>query len=103
MTDKELLENAAKAMGYKYMNGALWDGRDVVEYLWHPQDDDGQAMRLAVKLKMDVIFDFDRVVVCFGASDEFVTEYFYLLPEPTDTYAATRRAIVRAAVVIGKL
>lgn len=99
MTDKELLENAAKAMGYKYMSSALWDGRDVVEYEWHPQNDDGQALRLAVKLNIDVEVFRDKtstwVVIGCG--------YFETEEEHNgDPYAATRRAIVRAAAEIGK-
>ena len=103
MTDSELLELAATAMGYKYMNSALWDGRDVVEYSWNPLEDDGHALRMAVKLTVDIVYDFDRVMVVFGNKDaSCITEYFYDLPQPTDRYAATRRAIVRAAVEIGK-
>jgi hypothetical protein len=117
MTDKELLEMAAKAAGIELIpmqvNNVTKKGDDrFIGYMtkadewprgwFDPLTDDGDALRLAVKLKMDVILDFDRVVVCFGASDEFVTEYFYVLPKPTDTYAATRRAIVRAAAEIGK-
>ena len=115
MTDKELLELAAKAAGIEIRGNAnKWIAQGVTELdllvwndsggdsVWNPLTDDGDALRLAVKLKMDVILDFDRVVVCFEASEEFVTEYFYDLPEPTDTYAATRRAIVRAAAEIGK-
>ena len=108
MTDKELLELAAKAAGYE----ARWFGdvfcRDtkLEPYPWrgwNPLTDDGDALRLAVKLKIDVVFDFDRVMAVFGSNDgTCVTEYFYELPTPTDQYAATRRAIVRAAAEIGK-
>lgn len=96
MTDKELLENAAKAMGYKYMSSALWDGRDVVEYEWHPQNDDGQALRLAVKLKLLVnVTDFFTAAT---NGHEGLDEMLH----GNDPYAATRRAIVRAAAEIGK-
>jgi len=101
--DRELLELAAKAMAYKYMNSALWDGRDVIDYAWNPLEDDGQALRLVVKLDMDIVYDFDRVMVVFeNKNDTCITEYFYDLPQPTDRYAATRRAIVRAAAEIGR-
>ena len=100
MDDRELLKLAAKATGYKYMNNALWDGRDVVAYTWNPLTDDGDALRLAVKLKVDLIRDFDRIDIVYG--NEAVSEYLYDLPTPTDPYAATRRAIVRAAAEIGK-
>ena len=105
MTDKELLELAAKAAGYglyfsqKYhrnINDAYLNDR-----LWNPLTDDGDALRLAVKLNVDVVFDFDRVMAVYG-NGYSKEEYFYELPEPTDRYAATRRAIVRAAAEIGK-
>ena len=111
--DKELLEFAAKAAGIELdwdippnarnpwrMTGQGNDRGPAAE--WNPLTDDGDALRLAVKLKMDIIFDFDRVVVCYGDDAESVTEYFYDLPKQTDTYAASCRAIVRAAAEIGK-
>lgn len=90
MTDKELLELSAKAMNYKYMNGALWDGRDVIDYGWNPLEDDGQALRLAVKLEMDINIYIGISIV--GIDGETYKEY------GDDRYSATRRAIVRAAV-----
>lgn len=100
MTDMELLELAAKAAGIEL----TWQIRnDEFVYNWNPLTDDGDALRLAVKLDMDVVFDFDRVMAVHGDGDgTCITEYFYELPNPTDIYAATRRAIVRAAAKIGK-
>jgi hypothetical protein len=109
MTDKELLELAAKAAGMQIF---VWGKKGSENYCiknndgtpgnrWNPLTDDGDALRLAVKLKIDVIRDFDRVIACYG-DDEFETEYFYETPTPTDPYAATRRAITRAAAEIGK-
>ncbi len=98
MSDAEMLDLAAKAMRLKYMNGALWDGRDVVEYAWNPLEDDGHALRLAVKLKLCFGPNFDGdLSVCFGDDGNNVTE-----PFGNNPYAATRRAIVRAAAEIGK-
>ena len=101
--DKELLEKAAKAAGYStapYFDGPHI-GANKYEYTegpngWNPLTDDGDALRLAVKLNIDVVFDFDRVMAVYG-NGYSKEEYFYELPEPTDRYAATRRAIVRAA------
>ena len=95
MTDKELLVLAAKAAFGEKAYQAL------TECGWNPLKDDGDALRLAVKLTIDVVHDFDRVIACYG-DDEFETEYFYEKPTPTDPYAATRRAITRAAAEIGK-
>lgn len=106
MTDKELLELAANAARYKYMNGALWDGRDVVDYGWNPLEDDGQALRLAVKLHISVWVD--SLDACcswvFDGQNPFTEGMQQLAQEITsgDPYAATRRAIVRTAAEIGK-
>lgn len=87
MTDRELLELAAKAAG---IEGFWVDGFSYrVEtpsghYFWNPLTDDGEALRLAVKLGMWMP----------SGMDPFQKE-----PDP---YAATRRAIVRAAAQIGK-
>ncbi len=87
MTDQELLELAAKAAGIEvatahrhglFLASAKW---------WHPLDDDGDALRLAVKLRMIVNTDPTGSQAGAGRSDP---------------YAATRRAIVRAAAEIGK-
>ena len=61
MTDRELLEMAAKAAGYE----VEWVRNSGCHYRceaeesreqWCPLDDDGDALRLAVKLKLDVCF-----------------------------------------------
>ena len=98
MTDKELLELAAKAAGIelKWMtqigNGAKPDENFVSN--WHPLTDDGDAMRLAMKLRL--IVDMYSGLVMYPPN----------IPTPIDQtgdqYAATRRAIVRAAAEIGK-
>ena len=55
MTDRELLELAAKASGELtaswYGNDAYFDG---VLSRWNPLSDDGDALRLAVKLNLSV-------------------------------------------------
>ena len=102
MTDKELLELAAKAAKYELASTKdgypLWVNGNGI---WNPLTDDGDALRLAVKLSIDIVFDFDRVMAVYGDGYS-KEEYFYELPTPTDRYAATRRAIVRAAAEIGK-
>ena len=86
MNDKDLLELAAKAAGELtpswYGNDAYFDG---VLSRWNPLDDDGDALQLAVKIKWVP----SRVEVVGLSMNE-------------DPYAATRRAIVRAAAEIGK-
>lgn len=94
MIDRELLELAAKAAGYElgYVEGCN-DIRKPPD--WNPLTDDGDALRLAVKLNLDVHFwpDCPNPWVEAMAQDELLG---------TDSYAATRRAIVRAAAEIGK-
>ena len=104
MTDyKELLELAAKAMGYKYMRGALWDGRDVVEYEWHPQDDDGQALRMAVKLDISIVQDYDNEGIDYAIAEFWLPDRREIEePHGSDMYAANRKVIVQAAAEIGK-
>ena len=98
MTDRELLELAAKAGGVELgywcpNNGAFWCG----EY-WNPLDDDGDALRLAVKLGLDIEMQED----CVYANGFDVQNYQLFEWHNNDPYAATRRAIVKAAAEIGK-
>ena len=98
MNDKELLEQAAKASGELtpdwYSNEAYFDG---VLKRWNPLTDDGDALRLTVKLSLTVYQWADEVCACNekGTVNEVVARI-------GDHYAATRRAIVRAAAEIGK-
>ena len=99
MTDREMLELAAKAGGYarhEYVENSARDGRVVtghydslLEVCINPLADDGDALRLAVQCGIlnldDALFYGDRDI-----------DY------QTDPYAATRRAIVRAAAEIGR-
>ena len=90
MTDRELLELAAKAAGLDvrwYANDCLQvaDKCNGFAGKWNPLTDDGDALRLAVKL-------FLFVDTAAGAPDSFGAEL---------AYAATRLAIVRAAAAIG--
>jgi hypothetical protein len=60
-----------------------------------PLEDDGDALRLAVKLGIDIVPGGGRTIVyCQGLQ---VCEY-----HSQDHYAATRRAIVRTAAAIGE-
>lgn len=108
-TDRELMELAAKAAGYDL--GWMWDDwcrEDRVFYFasqsdgyrkgerWNPRDDDGDALRLAVKLGLQLDMR-DPETRAFGAPTGRIDEH-----HRTDPYAATRRAIVRAAAEIGK-
>jgi hypothetical protein len=82
--DRELLELAAKAAGIsiKFHGGMPWlsSGKRP----WDPLTDDGDALRLAVKLKLWTHSGMGN---------------YHDQPDP---YAATRLAIVRAAAAIGE-
>jgi len=92
MTDKELLELAANAAGCSYSQ---------VEDIWNPLTDDGDALRLAVKLNIVVweCAQYNRAMA-FVRHGSASGEYWELVGE--DPCAATRRAIVKAAAEIGK-
>jgi hypothetical protein len=95
MTDRELLEKAAKAAGLDvrlFTNGLLcfWlhhGPQDAVT--WNPLTDDGDALRLAVKLNLFFKPEFAH----FLSLERFADQDF-------DDSHAHRRAIVRAAAVI---
>ncbi len=91
MTDRELLELAAKAVGNPQgtsrSGGGLLMANDLY---WNPLTDDGDALRLAMKLDL---LNSPRV------AHEIAVERF---TRNADKLAATRRAIVRAAAEIGK-
>ena len=110
MSDRELLEMAAKAAGY---DGLRWSMLrqcfyDCSGVYWRPLDDDGDALRLAIKLGVDLLFTHEDVeaVATMRARQEdqemispWACESWVLKKQ--DPYAATRRAIVRAAAEIG--
>lgn len=122
MNDRELLEMAAKAAGYAFKWGIntilVADvGRsdfcfasadptdDVIDLVeWSPLTSDGDALRLAVKLGLVVCIMKDAGLTGVYIPAEHIGgkydagETYYL----TDPYAATRRAIVRAAAEIGR-
>ena len=117
MTDKELMELAAKAAGIELdWSAAGFFGPYYVNKLgghssFRPLTDDGDALRLAVKLGISItpypIYNTERhSVICKQRrkSDTMreanPTEVIELYGN--DPYAATRRAIVRAAAAIGE-
>jgi hypothetical protein len=99
MSDRELLEAAAKAAGI--VVHTIEDADGVVHWdNWNPLTDDGDALRLAVKLKMLVDADGEIYEVATATpKNTGVTEH---AKHNGDPYAATRRAIVRAAAEIGR-
>ena len=112
MNDRELLEMAARAAGITGItrDGGIELSKDHAKppydwRMWNPLSDDGDALRLAVKLRLRVCTpttDTDCALVSNGnvvAYSEDELEEVTI----TDLYAATRRAIVRAAAEIGRV
>jgi glutamine synthetase len=98
MNDEKLLELAAKAIGEPYYEhvpgGGLYLSNGVY---WNPLTNDGDALRLAVKLEVQVVIPGDN-------KDVYAGKLLFDAFEPVngDPYAATRRAIVRAAADMAK-
>lgn len=115
MTDKELLELAAKAAGATWIDSNFdYDdfGRLMLDFgngcqEWNPLTDDGDALRLAIKLgivpQSKCSDEYDRLYAASYVYNDLGIEIASVRePYIDDPYAATRRAIVRAAAEIGK-
>ena len=108
MTDRELLEDAAKAAGIPLKP----DFAERYEYymadklMWSPLTNDGDALRLAVKLRLWVQISERSVWIAQNADEIFgdmAASTFLMVSDcGGDACEATRRAIVRAAAEIGK-
>lgn len=112
MTDRELLEAAAKAAGILtpswYGNASYIDG---MLSIWNPLEDDGDALRLAVELRL-VLHIWDDGELASAAKTmpdgrdpalEDVSLWFSADAHASgDLASATRHAIVRAAAKIGE-
>ena len=109
MSDRELLELAAKAMEIDVRWIDEWNGFFIHRPhklpgewpMWNPLTDDGDALRLAVKLEMQVYVG-SHTVVAEILSDSDEPSIWQKVFVENDTYAATRLAIVRAAAEIDK-
>ena len=118
MNDKELLKYAAKAAGYViydragggttgarvYSAGSNLNEDDGIcwkkwrSFKWDPLNDDGDALRLSVQLKLNVEYWIDSE----ERSRNLTIVNFMMENHDDDALAATRRAIVRAAAEIGE-
>lgn len=120
MNDRELLELAALAAGFtefcwnepvyefgyeagggkKIKEGGIWDYK-TGSPLWNPLTDDGDALRLAVKLNLMVITPLVDTACCSAHQLQGGQRISSIVGDG-DHYAATRRAITTAAAEIGK-
>ncbi|MEN2672623.1 hypothetical protein [Herbaspirillum huttiense] len=109
-TDRELLEMAAKAAGISIVRSRLEDPmwRDMllepkhgIGIGWNPLEDDGDALRLAIQLQIEIKPATDSgFALCKAASMK--TGIAETCIFDGDPWIATRRAIVRAAAEIGR-
>ena len=99
MNDRELLKLAAVACGV--LSGEWVNSVDGVLSRWNPLTDDGDALRLAIKLGVDLRIPCspNQVFVQVGERGQVP---FVLERIDGNPISATRRAIVRAAAQIGK-
>ena len=103
MSDRAMIDQAAKAAGYTvaegpWCNPSYFDGGKLVAEIgkWNPLTDDAHAFRLAVKLGLKDMLILN--VGHTGASIEFDNSPACAFEKHApDPYAATRRAITRAA------
>jgi hypothetical protein len=122
MTDRELLEAAARAAGYPFDEGyfqaaempSAWWGWVYIDgsgdppegpawtELWNPLTNDGDALRLAVALKLNVFHAAQSAYALESDDDGRYEMQVRYIDANNDPYAATRRAIVRAAAALGE-
>jgi hypothetical protein len=114
MTDRELLEAAAKAAGLyeifpapdyevQWNGDGLWLCGNGNGVLWNPLTDDGDALRLAVKLRLHIDHQHANSGLAVWMWPEDMKKIAsFEERNDKDPPAATRRAIVRAAAEIGK-
>jgi len=109
-TDRELLELAAKAAG---INALYWNdgsepyssGEGIIygdNHIWNPLTDDGDALRLAVKLRLGYRYFTGVIEVVAWGKNGHERCFDYMLQKDENLECATRRAIVRAAAAIGE-
>ena len=101
MTDRELLILAAKAVGIALAFSSVGDispRRADTWDSWNPLADDGDALRLAVKLRMALDIGEDGMVKTYA--QHAIQGHGEDIGD--DPYADTRRAIVRSAAEIGR-
>lgn len=92
LSDGEGWEWSERGSCYRRRYGGDWQ-------TWNPLEDDGDALRLAVQLRLDILFSPDIVEV-FANTDADIEPSWsgYYMDDP---YAATRKTIVKVAAKLG--
>ena len=109
MSDREMLELAAKAAGYDYAKHGGYIVVDGVPGNWNPLADDGDALRLLAAMpslwSLSLKFGAPTVEmnVWWGTGGEKTNKIAReFAGDGADVAAAIRRAIVRAAADVGR-
>jgi hypothetical protein len=108
VTEHEILKFAAKAAGMRIsshigLKSDYWTD-DNTGKQWSPRTDDGDALRLAVMLRMDIQTPKTELDCAIAGTGDVRGAHVkaYSKDEITDPFEATRHAIVMAACEIGK-
>lgn len=122
MSDRELLELAARAAGYPISEGHIVGANNGLHWIyiasdedecppptdstwterWNPLTDDGDALRLAATLGIDIEWRADGRVAAYRHANANGYCFTAFGSSREDRDANVRRAIVRAAAEIGK-
>jgi hypothetical protein len=107
MTYRELLEGAAKAVGFHYHGARIepdYENCYVSKtgdtddwFVWSPLTDDKDALRLAVALRISIAFVGRALIQVSADGRPIVSEYVNIGADPC---AVTRLAIVQAAAAM---
>ena len=108
MNDTQLLELAAKACGMPRPvddNGvwSAWVGTLENGHWWEPLDDDGDALRIAAYLRLEIIPGKHAGDGCSINSRRHEIPGVTVFRDSKDMAEQMRRAIVMAAAEIGKI
>jgi hypothetical protein len=113
MNDRELLERAARVAGIAHegMRERSHEGGGCglrlagTMTLWNPLTDDGDALRLAVRLRLDILHndtqEQDMHIGAYAPHPHHCSAV-ETMEDESHRPAATRRAIVRAAAAMEK-
>ena len=102
MDDRQLLEDAARALGYS--NVLRWDEKlvcltDYEGWTFNPLEDDGDSAHMESALSLDVQWQTHHVIVGRTILDKWQEPY---ANHRLDKQAARRYAGTRAAAAIGQ-
>lgn len=110
MDDRTLIERAAMAAGYEltwktgYCKGGEFAGAFIGNVPWRPLDNDGEALRLAVKLRLEIDHNhpLDNDAWSMACENGKMVGFTEPVGDEAQRCAATRRAITRAAASLAQ-